>query len=207
MTDILSQVKKKLSRLFLGRIVVRELAELHREEGAKIEAHRRTIDIIPMRTEPRVSSALFVKWRQTKAKSAGAILSGSFVRNFKVHKIQTAIQQPGKVKRYKLTIKRRAAAKNALGRIRRLPILRKNRLSFLKKQMKFERATLLALFSPIFQEKVAKSALDKGSGNLFIWYDNDRVKSGEKYHLLLLRVFGGEEPLKWVWLPADKKIN
>jgi hypothetical protein len=70
-----------------------------------------------------------------------------------------------------------------------------------------ERATLLALYSPIYQENVTKSALDKSSGNLLFWYDNKRVKMGEKYHLLLLRVFGGEEPLKWVWLPADKKIG
>jgi hypothetical protein len=89
--------------------------------------------------------------------------------------------------------------------MKRLPLVLKNRINFLKKQMKFEKATMLALFYPVYQEKVTKSALDKGSGNLFIWYDNDRVKSGEKYHLLLLRVFGGEEPLKWVWLPAEKK--
>ena len=52
-----------------------------------------------------------------------------------------------------------------------------------------------------------KSALDKASGNLLFWYDNKRVKAGEKSHLLLLRVFGAEEPLKWLWLPADKKIG
>jgi hypothetical protein len=80
-------------------------------------------------------------------------------------------------------------------------------LNFLKKQPKFEHATLLAIYSPIFQEKVAKSALDKASGNLLFWYDSERVKSGGKYHLLLLRVFGGAEPLKWVWVPVDKKIG
>jgi hypothetical protein len=111
------------------------------------------------------------------------------------------------VKRYKLNMKRRAYARHAMVRMNKTPSQRNNRINFLKNPPKIERATLLALYTPIYQGKVIKSALDKSSGNLLFWYDNKRVKMGEKYHLLLLRVFGGEEPLKWVWLPADKKIG
>jgi hypothetical protein len=207
MEAILSELKRKLSRVFLNRIVVKELAQLHRCEPTAVSTHRRIVEVIPMRTEPRVGSALFVRWKQARAKSAGSLLGGTLKKNFKVLRVPIGSLKPGEAKRYKLNIKSRAAARNAVRRIRKLPAVRRNRINFLKKQMKFERGTLLALFSPIFQEKVAKSALDKGSGNLFIWYDNDRVKSGEKYHLLLLRVFGGEEPLKWVWLPANKKLS
>ncbi|MDR3331721.1 MAG: hypothetical protein LBT08_03755 [Synergistaceae bacterium] len=207
MATLLAEVKRKLSRIFLGRIVVRELGSLRRETPVTTSTHRRTAEVIPMRAESRVGSALFVKWKQTRAIDAGSFLGLSLKKNFKIHRIEPVLQKPAKVQRYKMRLKSRAAAKNALKRVKKYPISRKNRINFLKKQMKFEKGTLLALYSPIFQEKVSKSALDKGSGNLYIWYDNERVKSGERYHLLLLRVFGGEEPLKWVWLPANKKLS
>jgi hypothetical protein len=129
------------------------------------------------------------------------------MNSFRVRGVKMDFKLTKGIIRHKFNLKRRAAARNAIRRIRKQPFILKNRINFLKKQLKFEKATLLALFYPVYQEKVTKSALDKGSGNLFIWYDNDRVKSGEKYHLLLLRVFGGEEPLKWVWLPAEKRTN
>jgi hypothetical protein len=186
---------------------VREFAELRREEPLKTFTHSRTVDIIQMRTEPRVSAALFARWKHSRAKSAGSLLGGTFMNGLKVKSVKMDFTLKRGITKYRFNIKRRAAARNAMRRISRLPFVLKNRINFLKKQLKFEKATLLALFYPVFQEKVTKSALDKGSGNLFIWYDNNRVKSGEKYHLLLLRVFGGEEPLKWVWLPAEKKTN
>jgi hypothetical protein len=54
---------------------------------------------------------------------------------------------------------------------------------------------------------MTKSALDKSGGNLLFWYDNKRVSVGEKSHLLSLRGFGEREPLKWLWLPADRKVD
>jgi hypothetical protein len=207
MTDILYEIKRKLNRVFWGRIVVREFDGLRREEPVMTFTHSRAVEIIQMRTEPRVGAALFARWKRTRAKSGGSLLGGTSMNNFRVKSVKMDFKLTRGVIRYKFNIKRRASARNSIRRIRKLPFVLKNRINFLKKQLKFEKATLLALFYPVFQEKVTKSALDKGSGNLFIWYDNDRVKSGEKYHLLLLRVFGGEDPLKWVWLPAEKKTN
>jgi hypothetical protein len=167
--------------------------------------HFHNVEINPMRAEPRVRAALFVKWKGTRAVSAGNLLCGRLQENFKVRSVSLAISRKKNIRRHRLNIKERAAAKRAMGRIMKTPITRRNRLHFVKSLPKFERASALALYSPIFQEKVVKSALDKGSGNLLFWYDNDRPKTGERHHLLLLRVFGGEEPLKWVWLPVNKK--
>jgi hypothetical protein len=161
-----------------------------------------------MRVEPRVGAAMFVKWSSVRIVGAGDLLGGQLQKNVKVHSARFSfVTKKKKVSRYKLNISARAGAKSAMMRIQRTPITRRNRINFLKSPPKFERSTLLALYSPIFQEKVAKSALDKASGNLLFWYDNERVKAGEKYHLLLLRVFEGEEPLKWLWLPAAKRLS
>jgi hypothetical protein len=180
---------------------------MHRAEPARIMTHFHKVDVKPIRVTSRVKAALFVKWKKTKAKSAGMLFSGNLSKYFKVHKVHISAPKKNLVRSYKFNLKSRANAKNAVGRANRTPITRRNRISFLKTLPKFERASLLALYSPIFQEKVKKSALDKSSGNLLFWYDNERVKIGERYHLLLLRVFDGEEPLKWLWVPAGKKLS
>jgi hypothetical protein len=205
MPDILSEIGRKLSRLFLGRIVVRRFGEQRRAEPVRIMTHFHAVRINPMRTEPRVGSALFVKWKSSKAVSAGSLLGSSQLKKFKVRSVRLQISRKKNIRGHKFNIRDRAAARLGMRRIARAPIIRKNRLHFVKSLPKFESASALALYSPIFREKVIKSALDKGSGNLLFWYDNDHRKAGERFHLLLLRVFGGEEPLKWVWLPIDKK--
>lgn len=203
----LSEIGRKLSRLFLGRIVVKTPGELHREEPPTVSTHFRAADVQMMRPEPRVGSALFVKWKKSRPKSAGSLLGGNLLRGFKVSGVSFDMHMKNPVKKYRLSLDKRAVAKNGMWRMKRLPQMRKNRLNYLRVKPKFERATLLALYSPLFQSKVKRSALDKASGNLLFWYENDRIKLGERYHLLLLRVFSGSEPLKWVWLPADKKLS
>jgi hypothetical protein len=207
MPRIISEIGKKLKRVFLGRIVVHEWGEISRKTPPEITTHFRSVAVKPLRIEPRVSAALFTEWRNTRPKGAGSILDGYAVNNFKICGFSFTEPRNLGVKRYKFNIKNRARARHAMVRINRLPFMRHNRVNFLKKPFKMEHSTLLAIYTPIFQEKVTKSALDKASGNLLFWYDNKRVKMGEKYHLLLLRVFGGEKPLKWIWLSADKKIG
>ncbi len=206
MARFLSEIKRKLSRLFFGRIVVRRLGDLHRSEPTEIRTHFHDVGVRALRTVPRVGAALFVRWRTTTAVSAGSLLGESPFKNFKVHSVYPFGAEECRVIRYKLNIRARASARAALGRMKKTPMTRRNRLNFLKAPPKFEKSSLLALFTPIYKEKVLKSALDKASGNLLFWYDYDRVKAGEKHHLLLLRVFGSEDPLRWVWLPANKKI-
>jgi hypothetical protein len=204
MSNMIAEIGRKISRIFLGRIVVRKRLDIRREDPANIETHFRHIEVKPLRVEPRMGKAMFVKWKNTAARSAGSLLG---CRGLSVMGVNPGAIRSPEIKRHKFNLKRRAFARHAMWRINRTPSQRRNRVNFLKNPPKIERATLLALYSPIFQEKVAKSALDKSSGNLLFWYDNKRVKMGERYHLLLLRVFGGGEPLKWVWLPADKKIG
>ncbi|MDR1133161.1 MAG: hypothetical protein LBL05_03310 [Synergistaceae bacterium] len=201
-----SDIAQKLSRIFLGRIIVRSLDDIRRAKPARIDTHFRAVEVKRLRTEPRVNAAMFVQWKSTRPRSAGSLFGGKIAKKLGTEGMSFGAARELGVKRWKFNLKRRAAPHHAMGRIYRTPSTRRNRVSYLKKPPKFERATLLALYSPIFQEKVAKSALDKSSGNLLFWYDNKRVKSGEKSHLLLLRVFGGREPLKWLWLPADRKI-
>ena len=208
MAKVLKDIGKKISRLFLGRVVVKKLGSLHRSEPVKMYTHFREAQIREIRAEPRVNAALFVHWRNAEIKTAGSVLSRASRGKFKVYRVgMKNIEKKCVIKKYKLNIRIRAAAKNATARMKKMPITRRNRLNFLRNAPKFEKASLLALFSPIFKEKVLRSALDKAGGNLLFWYDNERVKSGDIYHLLLLRVFGGEEPLKWVWLPANKNLN
>ncbi len=202
-----SDIGRKMSRLFLGRIVVRRVGELHREEPPAVMTHFRTISTNPIRKVPRVGAALFVKWKQTRAIAAGSMLGPQLAKHFRVNGVPLTRIDHVDVTQYKLRIQKRAAAKSGMWRIKRLPQTRHNRLQYLKIKPKFEKASLLALYSPLFHDKVKKSALDKSSGNLVFWYDNERVKQGDRYHLLLLRVFDGAEPLKWVWLPANKKIG
>jgi hypothetical protein len=204
---LLSEIAQKLSRIFLGRIVVRSLGDIRRASPARIDTHFRGVEVKPLRTNFRVNAAMFVRWKTTRAKSAGSLFDGKIIKKLRTESMSFGAARKLAVKRWKFNLKRRASPRHAMALMHRMPSTRRNRVSYLKKQPKFERATLLALYSPIFQEKVAKSALDKASGNLLFWYDNKRVKAGEKSHLLLLRVFGGAEPLKWLWLPADKKIG
>jgi len=204
MPRLIEEIRRKLSRVFLGRIIVRELSALSRAGRVKISSHHRAALVIPMRVEPRVNSALFVEWKNTAAKTAGSLMGN---KSLEVSHVALEPTKAPEVRGYKLNLARRASARQATARMVKTPLQRKNRINFLKNPPKMENATLLALYSPIYQAKVTKSVLDKSSGNLLFWYDNKRVKAGEKYHLLLLRVFGGGEPLKWVWLPADKKID
>jgi hypothetical protein len=206
MPRFIDKIGRKLKRVFLGRIVVHELGALRRETPCLVSTHFRELGVKPLRIEPRVMSALFAEWGKSRAKSAGSVLGGHAVKNFKVSGFSLDASRELGVKRCKFNIKARARARRAAALMNGLPSARRNRVSFIKNPPKMENSTLLAVYTPIFQEKVVKSALDKASGNLLFWYDNKRIKMGEKYHLLLLRVFGGEKPLKWLWLPADKKI-
>ncbi len=206
-TNAFSDIGRKLSRLFLGRIVVRRVGELHREERPAIMTHFRTVVTSPIRKVPRVGAALFIKWKEMRAIAAGAMLGTQLTKHFRVSGVPLTRMDHVDVTRYKLRIEKRAAAKSGMWRIKNLPHTRRNRLQYLKKKPKFEKSSLLALYSPLFHDRVKKSVLDKSSGNLIFWYNSERVKQGERYHLLLLRTFDGAEPLNWMWLPADKKIG
>ncbi|MDR1472268.1 MAG: hypothetical protein LBS75_07070 [Synergistaceae bacterium] len=175
---------------------------MRRREPVELSTHFRSVPVRPMRVEPRIGGALFVEWRRSVACGAGSLLSGRSVKKFNVERVSFRAPRKSETKRCKFNIGQRARARGAISKMKRVPHIRHNRLAFIRKPPKFERASLLALYTPIFQQKVARSVLDKASGNLLFWYDNDRVKAGEKHHLLLVRVFGGEEPLKWIWVPA-----
>lgn len=205
----LKDIKNKLSRLFLGRIVIHEIGPLHRpqEEMPAVTTHFRSITTSPIRTTPRVGSALFVEWKHTKAKPAGSILGRDIRHDLKVESGDLSLDFKVNVSKFRLRLPERCAAKNGMWRVKNMPQTRYNRINFLKKQPKFANSSLLALYTPIYQARVKSSSLDKQTGKLKVWYHQERIRLGEKSHLLLLRVFNAQEPLRWVWLPAEKKIG
>ncbi len=203
MAQILADIAQKLSRLFLGRICVRHIDMLRERETTAIRTHRRSIEITTMRSHPRVGSARFIEWKNTKAQSAGSLLGK--LGKIKPKKIAFSLKS-GSIKKVSLGLQGAKGVRDGLLRIANLPIYRKNRLNFIKNPPKIEKATILALFSPIIRDRAAKTVLDKSSGNLLVWYERKRV-SGEPQHLLLVRVFGAKEPLQWIWLPAGRKLS
>lgn len=203
MAQLLDSIAQKLSRLFLGRICVRRVELLREQKTTAISSHHRIIEVTPVRTQPRVDAARFIQWRDTKAKSAGSLLGK--LGKIKVKKRVFRLKG-GTMGRVSLGFKRAGRVRNGLMKIANLPIYRKNRLNFIKNPPKIDRATILALFSPIIGDRVARTILDKSSGNLLVWYQKKRI-GGQPQQLLLVRVFGAKEPLQWIWLPSEKKLS
>lgn len=203
----LAALGDKLKRLFLGRIKVHDLAEGRRTEPPALLTHFRTVETHPIRSVPRVGAALFTQWKRSKAETAGAILRPDFAASFRAKSVPVSRFKAASLSSYKLKLTHRCSAKNGMWRIKHAPQLRRNRVNFIKDPPKFANSKLLALYSPIYQENVSKSSLDKSTGRLHLWYVAHSVRAGTRFHLLLFRVFGGGEPLRWVWLPADKKIR
>lgn len=205
----LKDIKQKLSRLFLGRIIIHELGPFHRsdEEMPQVLTHFRELKTEPIRSVPRVGSALFVQWRTSGAKTAGDILGRDIKNDLKVGHADLHLDFKVTVSLFRLRLPERCKAREGMWKVKKMPQTRKNRITFLKKQPRFANSSLLALYSPLYQARVKSSSLDKKTGDLKVWYDADRIRLGERSHLLLLRVFNAQEPLRWVWLPAEKKIG
>ena len=73
MARFLSEIGKKLSRIFWGRIVVKT-GELRRSRLPDVMAHTRKIEICSMRPESRVKAAFFCEWKRTPVSAAGSLL-------------------------------------------------------------------------------------------------------------------------------------
>lgn len=203
-TGALSSIGKKLSRLFLGRITVHDLLKETRTHDVSVMTHTRDLETYPVRSHPRVSAAMFMEWKESKARTAGDILGSRLEDNIKITSVSMDDLAQSKVRQYKLRFLDCCRARHGTKMIKKLPQLRRNRLNFLKNPPRFARSSLIAFFSPIFQGCVKKSSLDKATGRLMLWYDEHKIASG-KSHLMLFRVFEGKEPLRWVWLDVDAK--
>lgn len=203
---ILAGLGQKLKRLFLGRIIVHSIGRSDRAAPPKITTHARDLETFPVRTTPRVGAALFMQWKHTAPNTAGPVIGADLSHNLVVKGADLSVPDGVEVHRYDMRLNKKCVAKNGRRAIASIPHSRRNRVSFLKNPPRFAQSSLLAFYSPLYHDKVTKSALDKASGRLLFWYD-DKIALGAKSHLLLFRVFQGGEPLKWVWLDADKKIG
>lgn len=201
----LAEIGKKLSRIFLGRITVHNIAAGREVRALVIATHARTLETYPVRSTPRVGAALFVEWKHSTARAAGPILGSRLDQRLKVAPISFDRLRTPKVKGGMTTFEKRCAAHDGRRHLLKMPQTRRNRANFLKNPPRFAKSSLLAFFSPVFQDCVAKSSLDKASGRLMLWYDEHRRAAGRPSHLLLFRVFEGKEPLRWVWLDSDDK--
>lgn len=201
----LENIGKKLSRLFLGRIKIHTVPDMKRSELPAVMTHFRGVDTHPIRTVPRVGAAMFAEWKKTKAITAGPVLGAHLEKNIKVGG-RSFSRKGAAVKGAKLISFKGGRVRNGTQMIKRLPHTRRNRISYIKDPPKFKMSSLLALYYPIYQSRVSKSSLDKKTGRLQFWYTESRAEPTGKSHLLLLRVFGSmSDPLRWVWLPADKR--
>ena len=200
MGKLLADTLQKLSRIFLGRVVVHGL---NKEERAVVAVFKQEhpVAVHVVRSSTRVGAALFVDWKKKTVHTAGSMLGR--VDHLQAKSVSLRLKE-NEAHRFSLRLSKKKNYTNQLWRIKAFPQVRKNRLSFLKNQPKIAKGTILALFSPVIKEWVQRSILDKSTGSLLLWYKADKVKYSP-HHLLLVRVYGvQEQPLQWVWLPAVK---
>lgn len=194
--DGLSGVWEVLSRLFLGRVKVRSwrggivCQVLTLMDSRPVVVRRISLD-------PKVQEASFVRWSRLRAAGVGRWL-------FDPREVRVL----GRLKSYRATVRgipfgRGCSMRDAVGLARSLPQERSNRVRYCAIQMKG--AIVMAVFSPIMKELVKRSVLDKRSGRLLLWYHEGdflgrRGGTDKPARLLMVRVFGADEPISWVWL-------
>ena len=151
---LFSEIAQKLSRIFLGRIVVRSLGDIHRAKLARIDTHFRGVEVISLRAEPRVNAAMFVRWKNTRANTAGSLLGGKFPKNSRTEGMSFGAVRKLEVKKLKFNLKRRAVPHHAMARIHRTPSTRRNRINYLKKPRNSSAPPCWHCIRPFFMKKL-----------------------------------------------------
>ncbi|SMG29716.1 hypothetical protein [Dethiosulfovibrio salsuginis] len=184
-------VKEGLKRLFLGRVSVKALTlSMESKDNLEINSLRRSVDVHRLRSSVSVAKANFASWNQGVAKG---------------HRLELFISPP-KAKGRCLSLsckvlgrkepKRRVKVSRYIKRISSLPQMRQNLASYISDKEK--KKGVLALFYPVIEECVVKSALEKESGSLYVWYNPSC--NGPPKVLCLVPEPGKRPPLGWRWL-------
>ncbi|WP_281746129.1 hypothetical protein [Thermanaerovibrio acidaminovorans] len=202
MRGTLDWALEALGRIFLGRVRVR--SGLRSRMGRVLGGlPHRELRVIRRALEARFISASFVRWRSVRVASASRwVLDPRSVR------VSGGLSLPeGRVLGFRVREKepwvgtvplgRCPAVLEGLGLVASLPQERSNRIRYAPMELKG--ASAIALFYPIMRDIVKRSVLDKRSGRLLLWYHGAQ-SGGKPARLLMVRVFGAEDPIRWVWL-------
>ncbi|EHM09624.1 hypothetical protein TheveDRAFT_0460 [Thermanaerovibrio velox DSM 12556] len=179
-----------LNRLFLGRVRVRSWGGSQGCEVLSLRADRGVL-VKSMGLVPRVVEASFVRWGRMRVGTPGRWLFDP-----------KAVVVAGGLEGYDAVVKAvpfrlRGRVERGLERVIDLPQERANRVRYFPLEIKG--ASVMAVFYPIIKGLVKRSVLDKRSGRLLLWY-RDGVSSERPARLLMVRVFGAEDPVRWIWL-------
>lgn len=185
-----ADIKEKARRFFLGRTGVYTISA-----GVKklnVNSVKRTVSTSPVRTEVSVLDSHIVNWSREPAKGqrldlfiSSPQVRGGILPFFEMIK-------PGKLPLLSRQVQVHEAKEDML----KIPQTRSNRAATLPD--KFKKKGIIAFFYPLIQDCVVKSVLEKESGTLHVWYNqNCRKKRGQV--LCLVSDVGKSPPLSWRW--------
>lgn len=191
-----SSIKEGLKRFFWGKVLVSGFA-FPLETGARplaVCSSRREISVFPVRSAVRVAEARCAEWNGMKAR--GRVLD-LFISPPKIEGGPVGIggSRPPQA-RGALFSKARSTVRDGEALISRLPQVRRNMASSWSD--KTGQKNVIALFYPVIKEGVVKSALEKESGSLYVWYNPSC--QGASHILCLVSDPGKRPPLSWKWL-------
>ncbi len=189
----MGSIREGIKRFFLGRVSVRGIGiPLVDRQDLEILSHRRFTEVFKLRPDVSVAEARFATWNSGLAKghrldlfiSPPKAKGNSLLLDFKAH------VSGGKV------VSTKVKTRNGIKSISSLPQRRLNLASYTSDKKR--RKEILALFYPVIKECVVKSALEKESGWLYVWYNPSCY--GSPHMLCLVPDPGKRPPLAWRWL-------
>jgi hypothetical protein len=192
MGESLDVLRKVLARLFRGRVEVRS-EPLPPPRVVEIRKLREGVRVEPLRVPSRVIAAGFFEWGRMRPHVAGNLLGRDVSTPKKVVLVAREAKALGR--RIRLAPRLREAKALAV----RLPQTRRNRIAYLKEESRPKGASLLAVYSPIMRGQLRKSAIDKRSGDLLLWFDSKESRGERPSALALCRPRGAGAHLEWVW--------
>jgi len=202
-------IRTYLARLFLGKAKVRSL----RPQGKEVVLRTvgRVVETHPLRPPERVlGSALYGSAMDVLVKGSciskavheavkGNIRGGTFSFDGRLAVKGEKVVRDRRVFLHSLggfTVR----CIGAVGRITPLPIEVRNRLPWFRGRSNSLKKgeVLLALYSPILEEGLLKSVLNKERGTLLVWYNPRRAWKARS--LFLVRNFSSGGSLEWKWI-------
>lgn len=189
----MGSIREKIKRFFLGKVSVKSLPVfMSGRSSLGVYSCSRRVPVSSLQTKVTVAKARFATWKKEVAKG---------------HKFDLFISPP-KAKGFSLSLDFRSKvsggsvdsvkvkAHGDLKRVSALPQKRPNLSAYISDKKR--KKEVLALFYPLIKECVVKSALEKESGALYVWYNPSCY--GSPRVLCLVPDPGKRPPLAWKWL-------
>lgn len=191
-----SSIKEGLRRFFLGKVVISGLSF-----PAGIGSHpvivrssRREVPVFSVRSSVKVAEARCARWNGMKVEGQvfDLFISPPSAKNgLPSMGGNVSVKTKGALFSIAST-----GTTNGLSLMSRLPQTRRNMVSSITDKTRHR--DVIALFYPVIKECVVKSALEKESGSLYVWYNPSC--QGSPHILCLVSDPGKRPPLSWKWL-------